>query len=307
MSKSYRTISGLAVLVLMSVPFALAQAPAMARTPIAFSRSRVAANGASEFTFVPIVVGADATEPRGINNAGVIVGSYTNAFDSNYGFVLKNGVVTTIELPNSITQVAGINSSLELAGDYLPSDGRDNPKGFIFGNGNIMPVDPPGAIATEPDAINDAGSVVGSYYLESGYQGFLYRGGIFTTLSFPGATGTLAEGINNQGQIVGVWYDSNLTDYPFLYSDGQFQQLTVPGCENSGAFGINNHGDIVGFCSDPELGLGFLYQNGAFLLFSFPGATNTLAFAINDSGQIVGQYYPPGVGEPQGFLATPVP
>lgn len=63
MSKSYRTISGLAILVLMSVPFALAQAPAATSgAPIALSLGHVAAIGASEFTFVPIIVGADATE-----------------------------------------------------------------------------------------------------------------------------------------------------------------------------------------------------------------------------------------------------
>ena len=133
-SKSYKTIFGGAVLVVFSASFVLAQgSAATAGAPIAFSCGSVAAIGASEFTFVPIVVGADATEPRGINNAGVIVGSYTNAFDSNYGFVLRNGVVTTIELPNSITQIAGINSSLELAGDYLPSNGRDNPKALFSG------------------------------------------------------------------------------------------------------------------------------------------------------------------------------
>ena len=67
----------------------------------------------------------------------------------------------------------------------------------------------PAAKLTQIEAgINDSGSIVGRYRLESGeYHGFLYSGGVFTTIAVPGAAYTFPVGINDSGSIVGAWSD----------------------------------------------------------------------------------------------------
>jgi probable HAF family extracellular repeat protein len=63
----------------------------------------------------------------------------------------------------------------------------------------------PGAPATQANAINATGQIVGFYDTEvcCTFHGFLWDKGTFTTIGVPGATGTAAAGINNAGQIVG--------------------------------------------------------------------------------------------------------
>ena len=50
--------------------------------------------------------------------------------------------------------------------------------------------DPRANFRTDPFAINDAGTIVGTYVDLTGNHGFLYSGGTYTTLDAPGATGT---------------------------------------------------------------------------------------------------------------------
>src|SRR5205807_504414 len=119
------------------------------------------------------------TSAYGINNAGLIVGSY--------------GVITASPISH---QGYGFL--------YNPNDGTyitlDDP--FTF-HGGI-------ATGTSAQDINDVGQVVG-YYAGlyngvGGTYGFLYSGGTYTTLDVPAGTGhTFAYGINNAGQIVGYY------------------------------------------------------------------------------------------------------
>jgi len=60
---------------------------------------------------------------------------------------------------------------------------------------------------TDPTAINDAGTIVGTYADLTGNHGFLYSGGTYATLDAPGATQTRASGINASGLIVGDYFD----------------------------------------------------------------------------------------------------
>lgn len=76
---------------------------------------------------------------------------------------------------------------------------------------HLTPVDVPcsgcpGGIArlTNPQGINPAGDIVGTYKDETNAQhGFLLRDGQFTRLDFPGAVATVAKGISPGGVIVG--------------------------------------------------------------------------------------------------------
>src|SRR6516164_3084931 len=70
-------------------------------------------------------------------------------------------------------------------------------------------IDPPGALSTEANGINDSGQIVGDFWDGLNLHGFfLDVGGSFTTIDPPGATLTRPTGINNSGQIVGEFTDA---------------------------------------------------------------------------------------------------
>jgi uncharacterized membrane protein len=294
-----KTILGFAVFLVASLSLAQGE-------PARKSSSSGAGSGTLIFTYQNIIVpGAKITEPLGISNTNVIVGTSTLG-----GFLLTNGIIQGFN-PFYETAVAGMNSSGDTVGYYDPNFGRDPPEGFLLKNGKFTVLDVPGVTGTIPHAISDSGSIVGEYYdnssPDSSYQGFLFNGGTFTTLDFPGAQITEARGVNDQGQIAGIYEDSLGTQYSFIYSSGSFQQLVVPGCTDSGALGINNKGDVVGFCETSRAGFGYLYKDGAFTFLSAPeGIGRTLATAVNDIDDVVGYYAPPGASDIYyGFLATP--
>jgi len=49
------------------------------------------------------VPGAVYTDAHGINNAGDVVGEYTDADWNQHGFLLSGGVSTTIDVPGAVT------------------------------------------------------------------------------------------------------------------------------------------------------------------------------------------------------------
>ena len=81
---------------------------------------------------------------------------------------------------------------------------------------------------TDPTAINDAGTIVGTYVDLTGNHGFLYSGGTYATLDAPGATGTTrASGINASRLIVGDYTTAD-GSHGFLYSNGTYTTLDDP-------------------------------------------------------------------------------
>src|SRR5689334_21805200 len=73
-------------------------------------------------------------------------------------------------------------------------------KGFISVNDRFSTIDVPGATATLPHGINNAGQIVGYSYDGKAQRGFLDNGGTFTTIDVPGADSTFPTDINSTGQ-----------------------------------------------------------------------------------------------------------
>lgn len=199
----------------------------------------------------------------GVNDAGVIVGAFTDA------------------------------SNLDL----------NTVRGFVRDKqGNCSPLDYPGAAATIPAAINDPGQIVGTYYDDSGQHAFLYEKGHFQNIDYPGACQTSVSGINNRGDIVG-FYDLLTQsgcerDYAYVrFSDGIVKTLSPPpgATDSYQANGINARGQIVGFFLDTntqdEHGYASDTTNGTFASFDPPGSLATKPQSINAQGEIVGTYF----------------
>jgi probable HAF family extracellular repeat protein len=152
----------------------------------------------------------------GINDSGLIVGTYRTGGGARDGFLYfpnNGGTYVTLDHPLAVngtavgTDVYGINNSGQLVGTYY--DANLKPHGFAlfdFLAGYTAIDDPLGTEGTFATGINDAGQIVGYCQNNSGTPGFLYNGGTYTTLDNPSGVGaTFIYGINNNGAVVGTY------------------------------------------------------------------------------------------------------
>jgi probable HAF family extracellular repeat protein len=255
------------------------------------------------YTFARIdVPDASGTFALGINNAGQIVGTYTDD-TGNHAFLASGDQFTTIDA----TVAYGINNLGQIVGSTIGTDGLFH--GFLDSGSNVASIDVPGASFTQALGISDTGAIVGyfnSFEIDGlGNRGFLSSGGSFTTIEVPGSPLTLAAGINTQGQIVGSYSDADGAARGYLYEGNSFTRIDVPGASATVVNGINNLGQIVGWYSDATGPHAFLLSGGSFATIDMPGVSNLFANGINDRGEIVG-YYSDAEGQ-HGFVASPVP
>jgi len=110
----------------------------------------------------------------GINNHGLVVGSYSDSARIVHGFLYYAGHYTTIDAPGSSLTVAhGVNDSRQIVGTCTLSDGRQH--GFLLSADTFTftTIDVPGATATLVMGINNSGWIVGSYADSTGaWHGF---------------------------------------------------------------------------------------------------------------------------------------
>jgi probable HAF family extracellular repeat protein len=117
---------------------------------------------AGNFTIID-APGADQfygnTYPRGINNAGQIVGYFDGGNGPpQHGYLFDTDAsYTTIDVPGSggYTWVFGINNAGQIVGT-----GAGGAGGFLYSGGSFTTIVAPGGLGTEPFGINDAGQIV---------------------------------------------------------------------------------------------------------------------------------------------------
>jgi uncharacterized membrane protein len=130
--------------------------------------------------------------------------------------------------------VSGRNRYETIVGIY--PDASANPHGFKrFSDGHTIAIEYPGAAETRATAINDNGTIVGSYsnFLPDNvwWHGFIYNNGKWATLDFPGKQ-TQLSGVSNSNLIVGntvAGRDGSLTETgAFMYQNGTFKRIVLP-------------------------------------------------------------------------------
>ena len=254
-------------------------------------------------------LGGSVSLANAINSSGEIAGwnSYNSSasFDPQ-AFLYSNGSMKNINSASlfpSGTEAYGINSSGEVVGTgYLSPS---NFHAFLYANGKMTDIGPPGSLQASAAAINTSGQIVGNYYLTSGSGGeFLYSNGKITTLPVPaGSSSVSAFAINDNGEIAGAIYPSSgIPSHAARYFNGVWTDLgTITGAASNAGLGINLSGQVVGtaifrqtqyhppkpgkhipFLSTPT---GLVDLNT--LIPAGTGFTLTDAVAINDSGQIL--------------------
>jgi probable HAF family extracellular repeat protein len=157
--------------------------------------------------------GSIRSQGGGINEKGQVVGVYRTSDQKRHGYLWRNGVFTSFNVPNDHpvlgTVALGINDQGQIAGNYVDLNGDRH--------------------------------------------GFLLSKGIYTQLDFPGAAFTIAQGINNEGQIVGQYFNDDESGHGFLLSKkGGYTSIDIPDATFTAAFAINDKGEIVGSFDDVD-------------------------------------------------------
>jgi hypothetical protein len=248
---------------------------------------------AGQFRFQAVdIAGSVATQVRGINDSGDIVGFYQTASDAcipfamdnqqvppcdERGFKIVNGKLTTVMVPASLsTAILGINDRGDMVGYYTKTSEECivEQHGFLWTReGVVYTLDYPhwtgfcgtDALWTVPFAINNAGTVAGAVWSVLDGQpwgGFLYKNNAFTAVNPTGGDGGCfpcagVSGISNRGAMVGTAYRV-IEQIPqwvaFAKSRGQENFFTRTQ-DDTWATGINDRGDVVGY---GVYGAGFL-------------------------------------------------
>jgi hypothetical protein len=267
---------------------------------LAFLMTAATATGAAEpvaFTSFDIT-GAASYFVAGINDEGLVAGTWIGADGSEVGFIRSaDGRISTPILdPNDhsgTTILRAINDEGVIAGFY----GANAEHGFLLSEGKFQTVDFPGAVSTALRGINNLGDLSGTYSIvdiDAADFGFIVprRGpAISFKLPEPGATGIVVGGINDLRQLVGYYTDATSTLVGFLRQpSGQIVSVIVSGALSTQVFGINDCGNVVGFYGDGSTAHGFFGRPGNLHSFDLPGAAATFAQGINNEGRIVGRY-----------------
>lgn len=189
------------------------------------------------------------------NASGVTVGDV----DFNDGLIVTGSSATTIDYPGAPqTILTGINKWDSMVGTYQYNDDADfGPEwtGFkMWKNGTFTQIQPPGALNTNPNSINDAGTVVGWYasaaeavpFAPDPFHGFVLANGVYKTVDYPNAFGTSLNDINSAGVIVGSWTGPNGGGGGFLFANGKFKNVLGPKGETTAVSGINDAGYVTG-------------------------------------------------------------
>ncbi len=249
--------------------------------------------------------GAASTFATGINESGVIVGHYFNVSNGGHGFFLIDGVYTSLDCAaRTVTAANGVNNVGQIVGTC-------GAEGFVYDMylQTFTPVHYPDASTTTPNAINDAGTIVGYYTdpVNGQDHGFELTGTSYIQVEPQNSASTQLEGITYGGNILLNAGPEGRATSIATYSQNGFKPVPIAGYPHPAAFGGNASGSaIVGALAN--LGGAFIYQNGTVQILR-PGACRLavetgIAQGVNDAGQVVGNFTGCDSGV-HGFLWNP--
>jgi probable HAF family extracellular repeat protein len=251
-------------------------------------------------TDVGLFPGGTFSQPTGLNNHGVVVGSAnTGGAASMHAFVWTSagGLRDLGTLGNAADDSAAeaINNSNQVVGYSFV--GHDTGfRAFLWTSGaGMKSLGTLGGSSSSAMGINDAGQVVGSSLIapvkgSSATHPFLWTAaGGMQDLGTLGGTDATALGINSSGAVVGYSDVADGHTHAFLWTAaGGMQDLGTFGGFTSVAYAINDKNQVVGYADAPS------GQVNAFIWTAGHGMQNmgtgpeAGGHGINDAGQVVG-------------------
>lgn len=185
------------------------------------------------------------TQAFAINNAGDVVGVYTDAVGAFHGFVrTRAGTIQALPSPPDAgtgpgqgTFPTGITDAGQIVGFSIGADGVAH--GYAQSPaGRFTAIDAPRAGSAPGQgtfvfSVNDAGVICGGYVATSGQEfGFVDRDGHFTSINDPAAAqnpsgGTDADGFA-RAITVGDFVDQQGNELGYILSGGRFMTVADP-------------------------------------------------------------------------------
>jgi uncharacterized membrane protein len=166
------------------------------------------------------VPGAEQAGASGINNQGVIVGTYGDAVGGFHAFIYQATTKTmiTLDVPGaSVTTASGINKNGHIVGSFDDMH-HATTYGWLYVDDVFTTIDAPcGGESTNIADINAAGLMaVACFTGDGGTFSYAFDGTTFTPLEVPGAFVTQVSRLNNAGQFVGWYSDQDGKDHGFI-------------------------------------------------------------------------------------------
>ena len=268
-----------------------------------------------------------------INDAGQAVGFATNGKADPYCIIYCLGAQTravrwgndanpqslgTLGGPDSFAgyennrgQIAGASYTSAISNSVTGQPPQDP---FLWQDGQMTDLGTLGGSLGYPNAMNNAGQVVGTMNLagDTTHHGFLWSQGRLSDLGTFGGDQSTAWSINDGGDVAGnADVPGSQSHHAVLWKDGSKTDLgLLPGQPCSTAYAVNNHDQVVGDTGICGKGGGppFLWEHGTILdLRSLVAPTDLQlvdAWEINDRGEIAGTATLP-TGEHHAVLFVP--
>jgi uncharacterized membrane protein len=165
----------------------------------------------STFTDVPGPAGAIYSFAYGINDKGVIVGSWIDGNNLQHGFILKGKKYTSFDTAGSVTTLGvDINNSGVITVQGFDSQG--NAHSYLVSGNSTTELIFPGSSVTRVHAISNKG-MVGLVWLDSAgnSHGGLYDSvaKAYSQIDVPGAAQSGVFGVNDKQSLVGIFSQTN--------------------------------------------------------------------------------------------------
>ncbi len=254
----------------------------------------VSSTGAKPYIFQYISLDypdATATQPLGVNNAGVVVGTYFDSAGLQHGFIYNNGAYSSFDYPGaSFTEPYSVNDAGQIVGIYGNSGGF---AGFLFSSGDYTSISLNNDFNRQPLAVNDDGLIIGNYGITAFFTQDLNNGDI-STVACKICNASFVDG---DAHVVGSQNKNNGTVASFLYNPISAAFTFIPlGVSD----GVNDSLEMLG----PNVL--YDYSTNAQIPVQYPGTTQLQSYAagINDYAEIVGTWVDSSFVT-HGFLACP--
>jgi len=174
----------------------------------------------------------------------------------------------------------------------------------------VAPIAGLGGSASQPNGLNNAGTVVGFAYTSGNHTNAYVASNGATTSLHPGnanSGNSQAAGINESGTVVGQISTANGPTRAAVFSNGGVQVLGTLGGLSSFGNGINASGQVVGLADTADGNRrGFVTGANGSLIEIGPlnGGYGSDANAINDNGAVTGYVDVNGNGDYRAYIYT---
>ena len=249
-----------------------------------------------------------ASAAAGINNAGQVVGLYSDSNQLNHAVEWSNGQTIDLGMASTNWGWSGFSNPWGMSGSAISindvgqvawtnTDSSNVSHAVAWNNGVATGLNTLGGAQSEAHGINQAGQIVGGAQNASGdWRAVVWNNGQSTELgALAGSSYWGANAVNNAGQVVGAAArQSDNTVQPVIWTQGVASNLDAPWTHSYSiqAYGLNNAGQVVGSTkvpNDVDYYRAVEWDHGVPTLLDMPsGYYASEAKGINDAGQVVG-------------------